>query len=271
MKRRLIKCLLQNLRLLRRLFFAQERASVVIETHWLGGRHMWGRWEIADIALIILLRSSGRLEQRKVALLQTKRLYSKEISVEPLTRADYLIGIGRLGDRTDQTVPLTRQRKFSFNRNCVYGAMAAESEQVEHIESYEEKHSIPVFYGFYNPMQMPSQMLYPALNGEQTTLENALGCRVKTSADVHKSLASLGKGMSPDFKTLKGTVTSSASDPFGLWGWRLETFVADEVLRCRQGALFGNGQDINLEALFYRRTAPITAAIAITVEIGRSD
>jgi len=36
-------------------FFARERIGVAIESHWLGGRWMWRRWEIADIALFIIL------------------------------------------------------------------------------------------------------------------------------------------------------------------------------------------------------------------------
>jgi hypothetical protein len=59
--------------------FAKEQAAVLIESHWLGGRRMYGRWEIADIALLIMLRRAGYLEQRKVALLQAKRLYSAPV------------------------------------------------------------------------------------------------------------------------------------------------------------------------------------------------
>ena len=50
-------------------------------------------------------------------------------------------------------------------------------------------------------------------------------------------------------------------------GWRLERFVADEVLRCREGRLFDDTTDPNLRALFYARSAPITAAIVMTVDI----
>lgn len=82
-------------------FFARERMGVSIETHWLGHRWMFGRWEIADIAFFIILRQRGNLISRKVALLQTKRLYSEEIAVVELDETDYRIGIGRLVDRTD--------------------------------------------------------------------------------------------------------------------------------------------------------------------------
>jgi hypothetical protein len=54
---------------------------------------MYERWEVADIAVFILLRTRGHLISRKVALLQTKRLYSQEIAGTELDRADYMIDI----------------------------------------------------------------------------------------------------------------------------------------------------------------------------------
>lgn len=155
--------------------FAKEQAAVLIESHWLGGRRMYGRWEIADIALLIMLRRAGHLEQRKVALLQTKRLYSREISVIRLDRFDYMIGIDRLGDRTDRTVPLGSQRGFSFTEECVYGAMHAGAEQVERIDQYAQEKGIAVFYAFYNPVQLPFNALYPPTSGQGACLPNDLG------------------------------------------------------------------------------------------------
>ena len=52
--------------------------AIDIDTHWLGGRrHYGGRWEIADIGIVIVLRRVGRMVWRKVGLLQSKRLYSR--------------------------------------------------------------------------------------------------------------------------------------------------------------------------------------------------
>lgn len=249
-------------------FFAGEQAAVVIESHWLGGRRMWGRWEIADIALMILLRRSGHLVLRKVALLQTKRLYSKEVAVEELGPDDYMIGIGRLGDRTGHATPLTVQRGFSFDEQSVYGALHAGSEQMDRIDVYEQARHIPVFYAFYNPQTLPFRATYPPLDGAGSVAPNLLGTRVQTSAHVHGHLATLPTGAAPNFGGLKDAASSAFSDPFAASGWRLENFVADEVLRCRQGALFDGSADMNLERLFYARSAPIMAAIAITIEVG---
>ena len=42
-------------------FFAASRAAIGIETHWLGGRWMYERWEIADIAFFVMLTVRGVL------------------------------------------------------------------------------------------------------------------------------------------------------------------------------------------------------------------
>lgn len=241
--------------------------ALVIETHWLGGRRHWGRWEISDIAIVIAVRVQGGLVARKVALLQTKRLYSKEIPVEEIDRSDYEIGIGRLVDRTDKLMPLFKQRKFSFTDQCVYGAMSSGSEQVRRIDEYVAQRGIPVYYGLYNPPSVPSSGLHPETGRILPLEENEVGCRVLKREEVNDILGDLPVGSSPSFVALQNPNRKSAFDPFAVHGWRLETFVADEVMRCREGRLFEDAQDEDLASLLYRRSAPITAAIVMTVDI----
>jgi hypothetical protein len=95
-------------------FFAREQIGLVIETHWLGARWMFRRWEIADLAFFIIIRSRGHLIARKVALVQTKRLYSREVAVAELHEDDHRIGIARLVNRTDPSLPICTQRAFLF-------------------------------------------------------------------------------------------------------------------------------------------------------------
>jgi len=104
---------------------------------------------------VIILRKGGRLLWRKVALLQSKRLYSHEIPVSETERADYAIGIGRIVDRVENVPPLTQSRKFRFVPECVYGAMRRGDEQVALIDRYMRERQMPVYYSFYNPPDMP--------------------------------------------------------------------------------------------------------------------
>lgn len=248
-------------------FFAAEQIALNIETHWLGGRWMYRRWEIADIALIVMLRRHGQLEQRKVALVQTKRLYSKEIPDDPLEPEDYVIGIGRLGDRTDLQRPLFQQRTFGFDQGSTYDATHAGHEQIARIEAYFGERDIPVYYGLYNPLVLPFKGVYPAAPGSTAHLANTVGCRVLPSDDVHGPLARMPEGQAPSVANLTLAKPLDASDPESTRGWRLERFVADEVLRCREGRLSNDKTDPNLRALFYARGAPITAAIVMTVDV----
>ncbi len=238
-------------------FFAAERAAVSLESHWLGGRHMYHRWEIADIAFVVIMRRAGHLETRKVALLQTKRLYSEEIAVAPVDSFDYAIGIGRLVDRTDPQLPLTVQRRFRFNDQSVYGALTTGSDQVGRINEYEQESGIPVYYGLYNPLTVPFEADYPASGGLVAADSNTVGMRVLSARSVHTSLTSLSAGNVPTFD---GLAVSQ--------GWRIEAFVADEVLRCREGRRFDAVDDVRLGNLLYRRTAPIAAAITLTIDVG---
>jgi hypothetical protein len=91
-------------------------AAVEIDSHWLGGRRHWQKnWEIADIVVIIALRQGGQLMWRKVAPLQSKRLYPREIAIVELELTDYAIGIGRLVDRAEHQPPRTQQLRLRGN------------------------------------------------------------------------------------------------------------------------------------------------------------
>jgi hypothetical protein len=251
--------------------FQGSGAAIEIDTHWLGGRrHFERRWEIADIGIVIVLRQFGKLIWRKLALLQSKRLYSREIPVAEMERSDYAIGIGRLVDRAEPLQPLTQPRTFRFTPDCVYGAMRSGDEQTGVIDRYMREYRMPVYYSFYNPPNMPYQGQLPRaatmpLESEQIDL----GCRVITAQEAHAALRALPIGAAPQFQQM-ALKTPAMGGTFGNYGWRLEVFVADEVLRCRQGRVFEAAHDEDLYALLYRRDYPISSLIQITVDLSEN-
>jgi hypothetical protein len=57
--------------------------TVRVDTHFLGGlRHFSGKWEIADIGLLVHYRKNGKVLRSKAAVLQSKRLYPKAGAVK---------------------------------------------------------------------------------------------------------------------------------------------------------------------------------------------
>lgn len=249
-------------------FFANSQAAVAIETHWLGGRWMHHRWEVADIATFVSLRQQGQLVLRKVALLQTKRLYSHELAGTELDHDDYMIGIGRLADRVDPQVPLTRQRRFRFDDQSLYQQLRSDSHQVAAINEYSDWRDIPVYYGLYNPVAMPYAALYPMASPASALGSNDVGLRIVHSDDVHSVLSAKSGSWSPTFKDLTFTAPFDPADSRSIHGWRVERFIADEVLQCRQGRLFEDTRDPNLRGLLYERGAPIASGIFITIDVG---
>jgi hypothetical protein len=115
---------------------------------------------------------------------------------------------------------------------------------------------------------LPYQGLYPATEGSISLETNALGCRIIPASDVHSALAKYQVGHAPSFDDLTLSNPLDPVDQTSVHGWRLEKFVADEVLRCRQGRLFDAHREPNLRALLYERTAPILAVITITIDFG---
>jgi hypothetical protein len=52
-------------------------------------------------------------------------------------------------------------------------------------------------------------------------------------------------------------------------GRRLETFIVDRVVACHEGHVTeGQSIDVALESVFFRRSGPIAAAIAVTIDAG---
>jgi hypothetical protein len=75
-----------------------------------------------------------------------------------------------------------------------------------------------------------------------------LGCRVMKAEDVHSAVRMLPIGTTPQFTQI--TLSPPLKDvAFGDHGWRIESFIADEVLRCREGRRFDETQDADLHAL----------------------
>jgi hypothetical protein len=189
-----------------------------------------------------------------------------------LDRSDYEIGIGRLVDRPEPIAPRTKPRSFEFNPECVYGAMTVASKQVKLIEDYMHTRHMPVYYALYNPPCIPYRGIVPrvaALPLEQDEIE--LGCRVLTAQDAHAALGRLPVGRTPQFKELTNGEKLTDADQFRNHGWRLEAFVADEVLRCREGRLFERDRDADLHSLLYERTAPIASLVQISIDLPAED
>jgi hypothetical protein len=235
-----------------------------LDTHYIGGlRHFYDRWETADIGVLIFFQQGGRLVRRKVALLQSKRLYPATGEVAIPERYDFMIGMARLGDRDSNAPSMLASRRFTFDEGCRYGALVSSDNQHSVIVGHIAVHKIPIFYLLYNPPLSPLTIELPLIANAVQEDDPTLGARVIPVEPMFKVLDAAGPGYRP---SLADTCNILVGHPNGSdsFGWRLEHFL---LLGCREGRRFDNIDRDAIDALFYRRSGPIAATIAVTIEV----
>lgn len=91
-----------------------------------------------------------------------------------------------------------------------------------------------------------------------------MGCRIVRSESVRQALSSFDSRHVPRYGDLQ-VMLPAPFDSIEI-GWRLEYFVARLLVMCEEGYIADNPRDEGLDAVFRRRDAPISAAIAITFD-----
>jgi hypothetical protein len=236
--------------------------TVKLDVHFLGGLRHFYRWEIADIGVLVFAKQGNSVVGKKVALLQSKRLYPSRHSVIEEEQVDYEIGFANLLPGGPSANSISTPHDFEFSDSSSYKALRFKDEQFKAIREYETQKQIPVHYLFYNPWLVPTTYAIPTLPTLVLGPRGNGGCRVVRAIDLQKALDGKRDGYSPTFAEVSGLCGGTAAH---FSGWRLEYFIADLLMRCKEGHVFSD-MNQNIESLFYRRSGPIAAAMSITVE-----
>lgn len=245
-------------------------AIVRMDTHNVGGlrrlgerpwdwdRPFRGRWETADIAILVFVYRGDKLVAKKIGLLQSKRLYPDNNDVDDEDEAGFRFGMNAFLGRDGQQAVGALHRDFSFTDDCIYGAIHAGDRQIQLIEDLNRDFGKAVYYLLYNPQQMPSSVHYP-LRQRIRVDEITVGCRVLDADHVHGVLAGLSEGSSPTYAMLKNAGGDN--------NWPLETWAADLLLTCQVGEQFTDDRDSRVHYFLERRSGPIGAALAASITL----
>ncbi|MGL4634533.1 MAG: hypothetical protein ACRCWF_00990 [Beijerinckiaceae bacterium] len=228
------------------------------ERPWDWGVPYRGRWETADIAILVFVYRGNKLIAKKIGLLQSKRLNPINNDVEDEDEFGFLSGMNAFLGRDDQQAIGALHRNFLFNGDCVYGAIKSGNQQIKSIDDLNREFGKAVYYLLYNPHQMPCSVSYPLR--ERIVVQSCpVGCRVFDADHIHQNLASIPDGTSPTFDMINST--SSASN------WPLETWAADLLLTCKVGEQFDSTRDGRVRYFLERRSGPIGAALATSITL----
>jgi hypothetical protein len=234
---------------------------VNVETHFLGGGHHYGKWEIADIGILLIMRRGNKVVWSKAAVLQSKRLFPDGAIYDAAREwKEFRWGFGRLHSGYTPT----RSRTFEFTDESRYQSLNVGGEQAERIDAYEAEFNIPVHYLLYNPLVLPWARSIPVTPPEPALPDNDIGSRVLRSRTL---LALRASGVSvPSYKEVAALSAPHALASF-MAGWRLEDFVVSLLLGCHEGRLLDDSVDQPMEYLFNRRNNPIAAAFSVNLEL----
>lgn len=239
-------------------------ALVTIHTHFIGGRRHFLNWEVADIGIFMEYRVRGRRIKTKVVLFQSKRLYAKEILHRDEARPDhYMQGISRLLLENEDYDRLTSQRDFTFNDKCLYREIEKGNDQMQVMEEYVKQSNIPIHYLLYNPLEMPWQVSLPV--SQSQTQNNEVGARVISRELVRNALSNSNKNASPSFGALFRPSDRQGKRNVG--GLSLQDYLVDQVLECHDGYVAPPEGDDTLGRLFFARSGPIAAAVAVSIDV----
>ena len=240
--------------------------TVRIETSFIGGRRHFYGWEIADIGVLVLFRIGGKIVRKKVALLQSKRLYPIKGVVEEEIREDMIIGISVLLRDELKSVPISRIIDYEFNSKSKYKALKSKDKQFKAISGWIDETNVPVHYMFYNPWTIPVHQKVPLLKYVKPPGVCELGVRIISSDLIHQLLNKKKRYYSPNIGEMRTLLPKPHTWASNAYGYRLESFFAN-LIDCKEGYVFESAQDISIDRLFYRKDAMLSAAIAITVEL----
>lgn len=245
-------------------------AIVRMDTHNIGGlrrlggapwdwdRPFRGRWETADIAILVFVYRGDKLVAKKIGLLQSKRLYPTNNDVDDEDEAGFRFGMNAFLGRDGQQAVGALHRHFSFTDDCIYGAIHAGDRQLQLIDDLNRDFGKAVYYLLYNPHQMPFSVSYP-LHQRIKVERTPVGCRVLDADQVHEVLSGLSERGSPSYASL--------ADARVKGNWPLETWAADMLLTCKVGERFTDDRDSRVHYFLQRRSGPIGAALAASITL----
>jgi hypothetical protein len=251
--------------------FAQPRRvgkdwTVVVETHWVGGFPFFDwdpefkRREIADILVRVVFAGGGKVFRTKVALLQSKRLSTQEQQSDAGGSSWWWPNSSLMASDAEVSAQ-TRPRMYSFNEQSIYREIERGNDQYRAIKRFEQESGLNVYYLLYNPLQIPHEVQVPVLT-ETVTSPCIVGCRVVPSADLRRTLESVGGVMHPSYEMLQRGLGAPFTNESNKAGWKFEDFVIDRLFECKDGQILDEKKDVVLRR-GYLRQYPMIASVSI--------
>jgi len=235
------------------------------DAHYIGGGHHFRNWEVADLGLMVIFRRRGKIIRSKLAFLQSKKLYANSLKYKPKDPY-YRVGMGRLLVTEDEHKELVNPRVLKFDEGCKYKAFRKDNAQQNAMSRFSEHFDIKMYYLFYNPSIIPWSIRMP-VETMPTIKKNVVGCRIVPKNFLDSALRDYGKRHAPSYGDIKYLLEDEFTEKRHDAGWRLEYFINDLLIDCKEGMIDDSPNFQTMVSLFQQKTSPISSALSITFDV----
>lgn len=230
-------------------------ATVTMNIHNIGGLRRIGRWEVADIAVIIHVASKEGVLGQKVGFLQAKRLYPYLSDIDDEDPIGFRYGMNGLLLPDLERAQRSLFKDFRFNTHCRYGGY--DCDQNKRVEAFNEKYGEAIFYLFYNPSSIPMRVRHP-VQAMTSPTHISLGTRVSRASEVRQAAQSTSGSGGPT----RTMIAKHSQDS----DWRVSEW-SNDLLVCKVGKQFDQTDEEFLYGIMERRSGPIAAAIQVSIDL----
>ncbi len=238
--------------------------TVRFDAHYIGGGRHFRTFEVADLGLMVIFRKRGKIIRSKLAFLQSKKLYASTLKLkrfDPYHRQ----GMGRLLVTNEEHIELVEPKRLKYGENSRYKALITGSEQEDVMKSFSSRFDVKLYYLFYNPCEIPWEVNSP-IEILPEIKENKIGCRVIPKPDLDKALKSYDKDYKPTYGDIKYQLDVLEFPKEHSAGWRLEYFVNELFIGCKEGLIDDSPNFETLIRLLSQKSSPISSALSITFD-----
>ena len=239
---------------------------VRIDSHFIGGGRHFGTWEVADIGIMMMFRHKGKIIKSKLVFLQSKRLYPNPLKYTEESKHVRPFGLGRLLVPDEDHMRLIESKILEFKSTSRYRAFKKNDRQQTAMDHFERRWNTEMYYLFYNPVCIPLRVKMP-MESTPTFESNVIGCRIVRKDRMDSALAPSKSGYSPSYKDVRDRLPSRLEGHDFTAGWRLEVFISELMLTCREGLVDDSPNFETMLTIMNQKSSPISSAISITFDI----
>ena len=234
------------------------------DAHYIGGGRHYRTFEVADLGLMVIFRRKGKIIRSKLAFIQSKKLYANTVKFKEFDPY-YRQGMGRLLITDEEHLELVKPQTLKYSEASKYNALKTGSEQQDVMKHFSDRFDVKLYYLFYNPCIIPWQIKSPVEELPEIK-NNDIGCRIIPKPELDKALKSFNNDYSPSFGDIKYQLNVMDFNKEHNTGWRLEYFINDLLIGCKEGLIDDSPNFETMVALLRQKSSPISSALSITFD-----